>query len=108
MHGGADEQRCWSPFTSSALATLFGTAAALDAAARERHRCAIIFDGLTYVAIMVPGIVIGISTLIALVTTFDAVNHDPAGVWPGDAPPKLGLGFGSLICRAFARSPWRW
>jgi spermidine/putrescine transport system permease protein len=33
-----------------------------------------IFDGLIYIAIMVPGIVIGISTLIAFVTLFDAIN----------------------------------
>jgi spermidine/putrescine transport system permease protein len=32
------------------------------------------FDALIYIAIMVPGIVIGISTLIAFVTVFDAVN----------------------------------
>jgi spermidine/putrescine transport system permease protein len=33
-----------------------------------------LFDGLVYVAIMVPGIVIGISTLIAFVSLFDIVN----------------------------------
>jgi len=32
------------------------------------------FDALIYIAIMVPGIVIGISTLIAFVSVFDAVN----------------------------------
>ena len=32
------------------------------------------FDALIYIAIMVPGIVIGISTLIAFVSFFDAVN----------------------------------
>jgi spermidine/putrescine transport system permease protein len=46
---------------------------------------------------MVPGIVIGIATLIALVTTFDVVNTVLAQIWPGDAPPKLGMGYGSII-----------
>jgi spermidine/putrescine transport system permease protein len=32
------------------------------------------FDALIYIAIMVPGVVIGISTLIAFVTLFDVVN----------------------------------
>jgi spermidine/putrescine transport system permease protein len=33
-----------------------------------------VYDALIYIAIMVPGVVIGISTLIAFVTLFDAVN----------------------------------
>jgi spermidine/putrescine transport system permease protein len=55
------------------------------------------YDAMIYVAIMVPGIVIGIATLIALVTAFDLLNPLIAGVWPGDTPPRLGMGFGSLI-----------
>ena len=40
-----------------------------------------LFDGLLYVAIMVPGIVIGISTLIAFVTLFDIINPYLVGMW---------------------------
>jgi spermidine/putrescine transport system permease protein len=82
--------------TSATLATVMGTMAAL-ALQGVRGPLRTIFDGLTYVAIMVPGIVIGIATLIALVTTFDAANAVIAGIWPGAAPPKLGLGYGSII-----------
>ena len=47
---------------------------------------------------MVPGIVIGIATLIALVTLFDALNPVLAAIWPGArAPPRLQLGLVSLI-----------
>jgi len=84
--------------SSSAMATLFGTAAAL-ALPRVHGPFRIIFDGLTYIAIMVPGIVIGISTLIALVTVFEAVNPLLATLWPGDpaATPQLGMGRSSVI-----------
>ena len=43
----------------------------------------VMFDALTYVAIMVPGIVIGIATLIALVAAFEVVNPTLAALWPG-------------------------
>jgi spermidine/putrescine transport system permease protein len=82
--------------SSAILATLMGTMAAL-ALQRVKGAVRVIFDGLTYIAIMVPGIVIGIATLIALVTTFDAVNALLAQIWPGDAPPQLHMGFGSII-----------
>ena len=82
--------------TASVLATIMGTMAAI-ALQNVRGPLRVIFDGLTYIAIMVPGIVIGIATLIALVTTFDAANTILAGIWPGDAPPKLSLGYGSII-----------
>jgi spermidine/putrescine transport system permease protein len=83
-------------FTSAALATVMGTMAAL-ALQRVQGAVRTLFDALIYIAIMVPGIVIGIATLIALVTTFDAVNTVLAQLWPGDAPPKLGMGYGSII-----------
>lgn len=84
--------------TSASLATLFGTMAAL-ALQRVRGVARALFDALTYVAIMVPGIVIGIATLIALVTAFDLVNNALAALWPGGAAqaPRLGLGYGSII-----------
>jgi len=84
--------------TSAVLATLFGTSAAL-ALQRVRGPLRVIFDALTYIAIMVPGIVIGIATLVALVTLFGTVNPLLAGLWPetlGKAP-SFGLGYASLI-----------
>ncbi len=58
----------------------------------------IIFDALLYIAVMVPGIVIGISTLIALVTLFNWLNPVIAAAWPmAEAAPQLHLGAGSLI-----------
>jgi len=83
-------------FTSAALATLMGTMAAL-ALQRVKGPVRLIFDALTYIAIMVPGIVIGIATLIALVTTFEAANTVLATIWPGDAPLQLHMGYGSII-----------
>ena len=82
--------------TASVLATIMGTMAAI-ALQNVRGPLRVIFDGLTYVAIMVPGIVIGIATLIALVTTFEAANTMLANFWPGETPPKLSLGYGSII-----------
>jgi spermidine/putrescine transport system permease protein len=83
-------------FTTATLASLFGTMAALalqDVTGRTR----VLYDAMIYVAIMIPGIVIGIATLVALVTVFDLVNPVVAGIWPGEAPPRLGMGYASLI-----------
>ena len=47
---------------------------------------------------MVPGIVIGIATLIALVTLFDWLNPILVALWPyASAAPQFSLGYGSLI-----------
>jgi len=59
--------------STAVLSVIFGTLAALGLE-RTRGILKHAFDGLIYIAIMVPGIVIGISTLIAFVTLFDAVN----------------------------------
>jgi spermidine/putrescine transport system permease protein len=59
--------------STAVLSVIFGTLAALGLE-RTRGLLKHAFDGLIYIAIMVPGIVIGISTLIAFVTLFDAVN----------------------------------
>ncbi|MFO1038224.1 MAG: ABC transporter permease [Geminicoccaceae bacterium] len=85
-------------FTSAVLATLFGTMAALGLQVM-RGWLRTLFDGLVYVAIMVPGIVIGIATLIALVALFDVLNPAIAGIWPEalGVAPKLQLGLGSVI-----------
>ena len=86
--------------TSATLATLMGTMAAL-ALQNVKGPFRVIYDGMTYIAIMVPGIVIGIATLIALVTTFGAINGVIAALWsaidPALTAPKLSLGYGSII-----------
>ncbi len=84
-------------FVAALLATLCGTAAALalSSLAGPLRR---LFDALIYVAVMIPGIVIGIATLIALVTLFDRVNPALAVLWPASGQaPQLGMGQASLI-----------
>jgi spermidine/putrescine transport system permease protein len=80
---------------TAVLATLFGTASAL-AMDRMRPRIRALFEILTYVAIIVPGIVIGIATLIFLVLAFDWLNPWVA-YFTGGAGPRLGLGAVSII-----------
>ena len=86
--------------TSAALATVMGTMAAL-ALQQVRGPLRLAFDGLTYISIMVPGIVIGIATLIALVNTFALLNGFLASLWaslwPGGDAPQLAMGYGSII-----------
>ena len=84
--------------TSALLATVMGTMSAL-ALQRVRGVPRLIYDALTYIAIIIPGIVIGISTLVALVTVFGAVNPILATI-AGDSAqsqPRLSLGVGSVI-----------
>lgn len=83
-------------FVTAVLASVFGTMAAL-ALQDVRGRVRVLYDAMIYVAIMIPGIVIGIATLVALVTVFDLVNPAIAALWPGEAPPRLAMGYGSLI-----------
>ena len=83
-------------FTSAALAAIFGTMAAIGLE-RVGGRTRAVFDGLFAAAIVVPGVVIGIATLVALVQVFSFLNPALAALWPGVTPPKLGLGYGSII-----------
>lgn len=84
-------------FSAALLSSIMGTTAAL-ALQRMRGPMKVLFDGLIYTSIMIPGIVIGIATLIALVTVFDFLNPILAALWPeGLDPPKLSLGFVSII-----------
>ncbi|ETD79890.1 ABC transporter permease [Rhodobacter capsulatus] len=78
--------------SSAVLASIVGTLAAL-ALSGMKGRLRTLFDALIYIAVMIPGIVIGIATLIALVTVFDAVNPwlEGATGW------RLSMGAGSLI-----------
>ncbi|MCH8104910.1 MAG: ABC transporter permease [Proteobacteria bacterium] len=79
------------------LSSLMGTAAAL-ALQRLKGTPRVLFDGLIYIAIMIPGIVIGIATLVALVTVFKFLNPLLASIWPeGVNPPKLSMGYFSVI-----------
>lgn len=82
--------------TSAVLAAIFGTMAAIGME-RLGTRARAVFDGLFAAAIVVPGVVIGIATLVALVEVFGFINPLIAAVWPGDEPPKLALGYGSII-----------
>ncbi|KQV27143.1 ABC transporter permease [Rhizobium sp. Root1203] len=83
-------------FTSAALAAIFGTMAAMGME-RLGPRVRAVFEGLFAAAIVVPGVVIGIATLVALVEVFGVVNPMIAVIWPGDQPPKFALGYGSII-----------
>lgn len=84
-------------FATAVLSSIIGTTAAL-ALQRLRGPVRALFDGLIYVSIMVPGIVIGIATLVALVTVFDLLNPVLASWWPeGMKAPKLTLGYISVI-----------
>ena len=84
--------------TTAVLATLTGTMASI-ALQRVRGPLRVMFDALTYTAIIIPGIVIGIATLIALVTAFGVVNPMIEALWPAaaGAVPRLALGYGSVI-----------
>ena len=85
-------------FISATLASLFGTMAALGLQ-RMTGRILTLYNGVIYISIMVPGIVIGIATLIALVTVFKFLNPLLQSVWPESlgAVPVLNMGFGSLV-----------
>ncbi len=83
--------------SAAVLSSVMGTTAAL-ALHRMRGPMRALFDGLIYISIMIPGIVIGIATLIALVTVFDFLNPVLVALWPEDVkPPKLSLGLVSVI-----------
>ncbi|MCB1434212.1 MAG: ABC transporter permease, partial [Alphaproteobacteria bacterium] len=78
--------------TTATLSAIIGTLLALGLERITgwlRH----VFDALIYVAIMVPGIVIGISTLIAFVAMFDVVNPVLEAAWN----VKLQMGIWSVI-----------
>ena len=84
-------------FVSAALASILGTLAAVGLQG-IRGPARAVFDAIIYIAVMIPGIVIGIATLIALVTVFDVLNPWLALFWPeGAEPVSLSMGMGSLI-----------
>ena len=71
------------------LATVFGTASALAMAAAS-GRVRSLLEQLTYVAIIVPGIVIGIAALLFLVSIFGSINPWLAYLLPADPPRSSG------------------
>jgi len=81
-------------FSSAVIATLFGTLAVFGLQ-RCGAKVRLLFDALTYCAIIVPGIVIGISTLIAFISLFDLINPMLASWLP--TIPKLNMGFFTVI-----------
>jgi spermidine/putrescine transport system permease protein len=83
-------------FVSAGAAAVFGTMAALGLE-RLGRRWRAVFDGLFAAAIVVPGVVIGIATLVALVEVFAFVNPLVTAIWPTDNPPRAGLGYFSII-----------
>lgn len=83
-------------FVSATIATVFGTLAVL-ALNSMRGPMRMVYDALTYAAIIVPGIVIGIATLSALVSAFDIINPWIASVWPTSDAPKLKMGYFSVV-----------
>jgi spermidine/putrescine transport system permease protein len=81
------------------LATSIGTLAAL-ALQRTPRAVRAVFEAITYVAIIIPGIVIGIATLIFFVNTFAWLNPQLAAVWAAGnlgAPPKIGTGLHTIV-----------
>jgi spermidine/putrescine transport system permease protein len=82
---------------TAVLSVIIGTAAALGLARMRSRWLHQVFDGLIYIAIIVPGIVIGIATLISCVTVFNLANPVIAAIIGGDNPPKLRLGIWTII-----------
>ncbi len=81
------------------LATSFGTIAAL-ALQRTSRTVRAVFDAITYVAIIIPGIVIGIATLIFFVNVFGWVNPWLDYLWTSarlGAPPTIGTGLHTIV-----------
>jgi spermidine/putrescine transport system permease protein len=81
------------------IATTFGTLAAL-ALQRVPPRLRAAFEAITYIAIIIPGIVIGIATLIFFVNTFAWINPQIAAVWSAiglSNPPSIGTGLHTII-----------
>ena len=82
-------------FTSATLSTIFGTLSAL-ALQNVRGWLRTMYDAVIYIAIIVPGIVIGIATLIFFVQFFGWINP-LLETMLGPSAPKLNLGLTTII-----------
>ena len=80
---------------TAVLSTAIGTLAALGLE-RMRGPLRAGFDALIYIAIMVPGVVIGIATLISFVTIFNIANPGLAALF-GESAPKLQMGKATIV-----------
>ena len=92
-------------FTSALCASVFGTMAAV-ALQGIKGPMRTAFDMLIYIAVMIPGIVIGIATLIGLVTVFDQLNPLLALLWPEGFTPlayAVSLVYYDVVYRASAQ-----
>lgn len=79
------------------LSAVIGTAAALGERNLSR-RGQRVLEILSYVAVIVPGIVLGISLLMTFVSFSDWINPWLAYLWPTDGKaPEIGLGMVSVI-----------
>ena len=84
-------------FFNAILATLFGTMAALGLQ-RVGRKTRAVYDGLTYISIIVPEIVIALATLVFFATTFDVVNPVLAAIQGGGKGVfKLSFGHWTVI-----------
>jgi spermidine/putrescine transport system permease protein len=79
-------------FANAILATVFGTMAALGLQ-RVGKRWRLLFDAMTYVSIIVPEIVIALSTLVFFASAFDIINPVLLDL-QGGAPGAFTLRFG--------------
>ncbi|UXY53850.1 MULTISPECIES: ABC transporter permease [Pseudomonas] len=80
---------------SALIATLFGTLAVFGLQ-RVGRRVRMVFDALTYCAIIIPGIVIGIATLIAFISLFEVLNP-LLDLLLGAGLPRLRMGFITVV-----------
>ncbi|AYC31506.1 ABC transporter permease [Pseudomonas cavernae] len=80
--------------SSAVIATLFGTLAVFGLQ-RVGKRVRLLFEALIYSAIIIPGIVIGIATLIAFISLFDLLNPLLAALDLGI--PRLNMGFATVV-----------
>lgn len=77
---------------NAVLATLFGTMAALGLQ-RVGKRVRLAFDSLTYVSVIVPEVVIALSTLVLFATAFDAINPVISSL----GQPRWTLSVGTIV-----------
>lgn len=85
-------------FLTAILSATFGTIAAL-ALQRVRPRVRAAYDTLTYVAIVIPGIVIGIASLVFFVNVFGFLNPLLEAAWPAalGPAPRLAPGLQTIV-----------
>ena len=93
--------------TSAALATLFGTMAALGLE-RVTPKLRAVFDALFAAGHRRARRGDRHRDTGGAGRVFGLANALIASLWPGDQPPRLALGFGSIIAAHGPVHPWRW